>query len=882
MKTRSGGGKQPPPSTTPITIIDMELVIDGRSMALRWPSGVPVMDIALVLGDTVPVRIRVDHALTDCTPALAVKQTIGSPDLIMTVTGWTREDDWHAASWVVNTVPLQEALGIADSVALVAEVVLVSPDGAQHTSRPIRVTVRRDILPTDYAPPAEVLTDWHALIAAALAAQLPDALHDAGMYVTPTSGTASMSPPGYDQDQTVEWSWARFRFGDDLLIGYRGSVCKVRDVYMWAVLGTTDTTPRWLDIWRRAPGGDWVLAARSSQAVAAGTDVDLYMWGMIGDTDIVIGDEVALHVYGGTPEAPVELPLSIARQMVTAADGRGIASALDGPITDATVMPAVMLSCTYQDGVSVGGVNLATRAEVQRLTDYAAATSKQTYQDARASEAARDAAQEIAEGLAITMGTVTTGEPGSQATASLTPGSTPGSWQMDMAIPRGDVGAVDTSQAYVWTQPQTYDATVTASRGVRVPLPATAQEALSYEALVEQQTADDWRRMNYYMDTLIPSWVTTLIRQIQMASAYNVSTSNASITEAVYTNDLHDILITMTPAAGVSLIGRSTGAWKFANYLGDHNNSDYAAAVVWRIIGSDKASILLGSTSQGYASSTIPAEPCYAHPIHWIDYNHDGADYRYPLLNAVNNYTSRDMAPAWQVTIYPTSYLGSTTSCLIRGTDYGRDIGDQLYMWALVPKITYIAVAMAPRAAADHRNAMNRWELFVDGNYVMPMTSLFCGSGHTACVTVKAKAHEASSTLQVGLRMGGMRIDAAPALGVNDVRSIMGRVVMDGVTAKPVPEVTASALEVPAAGGEVTLTVSSTLAEAIYVINDTMCGHDPAAVWCSQSTEQVPSGDGQITLTVAPNTTGQPRQVWAFVGHHYAQAAVVKINQLAQ
>ena len=851
-------------------------------MAVRWPSGVPVTDLSLVLGDTVPMRIRVDHALTDCTPALAVKQTIGSADLIMTVTEFTRQDDWQEASWVVNTVPLQEALGNADSVALVAEVVLVSPDGAQHTSRPIRVTVRRDILPVDYAPPAEVLADWHALIAAALAAQLPDALHDAGMYVTPASGTASMSPPGYDQDQTVAWSWARFKFGDDTLVGYQGNVCKVRDVYMWAVLGTTDTTPRWLDIWRRAPGGDWVLAARSSQAVASSADVDLYMWGMIADTDIVIGDEVALHVYGGTPEAPVEIPLSIARQMVTAADGRGIASALDGPITDATVMPAMMLSCTYQDGVSVGGVNLATRAEVQRLTDYAAATSKQTYQDARASEAARDAAQEIAEGLAITVGTVTTGEPGSQATASLTPGSTPGSWQLDMTIPRGDVGAVDTSKSYTWTQPQVFDATVTASRGVRVPLPATAQEALSYEALLEQQAADNWRRMNYYMETLIPSWVTTLVRQMQMSDAYNVVTANASSKEAVYTNDLHDFLITMMPSAGVSLIGRSTGAWKFANYMGDHNNSAYAAAVVWRIIGSDKASILLGSTSQGYSSTTNPAAPCYAHPIHWADYNLDAADYRYPLLNAVNNYTSRDMAPAWQVTIYPTGYLGSTASCLIRGTDYGRDVGDQLYMWALVPKITYVAVAMAPRAAGDHQNVMNRWELFVDGNYVMPMTSLFCGSGHTACVTAKVKAHELSSTLQVGLRMGGMRIDAAPALGVNDVRSIMGRVVMDGVTAKPMPAVTASALDVPAEGGEVTLTVSSTLSEAVYILNDTMCGHDPAAVWCMQSSEQTPAGGGQITLTLAPNTTGQPRQVWAFVGHHYAQAAVVKINQLAQ
>ena len=424
--------------------------------------------------------------------------------------------------------------------------------------------------------------------------------------------------------------------------------------------------------------------------------------------------------------------------------------------------------------------------------------------------------------------------------------------------------------------------TVTANGGVRVPLPATAQEAISYEALIEQRAADDWRRMGYYMETLIPSWVTTIVRQMQMSAAYNVGTANVSIKEGVYGNDWQDMLVTMTKAAGISLIGCSTGAWKFANYMGNSRNRDYAAASVWRIIGSDKVSILLGSTAQGYSSATNPAADCYAHPIHWVDYAWDNANYRYPLINSVNGATSRDMTPAWQVTIYPKGYLGSSTSCLLRGTDYGRDVGDQQYMWALAPSVTYLSVAITPRQSADHANVENRWEMFVDGHYVMPMTSLFCGSGNTACFTAKAKAHEVSSTMQVGLRMGGMRIDAAPALGVNDVWPIMERVVMRDATVKPVPEVTASALEVGAEGGEVTLTVSSTLAEAVYAINDTMCGHDPAAVWCSQSAEQIPAGGGQITLTLAPNTTGQPRQVWVFVGHHYAQTAVVEINQLAQ
>uniref|UniRef100_UPI003AB2AA91 hypothetical protein n=1 Tax=Akkermansia sp. TaxID=1872421 RepID=UPI003AB2AA91 len=379
----------------------MIILIDLATMAVMHPGGIPATDLSLVRGDKLPLRITLLDEGTPVTPsgtrpALAVKTALGDDTLVLAATNLEPVDDALGLAYVgslsVNTTQLIAAMGSADHIDLVGEVVLIGGDGTQRTSSLLKIRVRQDIMPADVVPPDDVVVNWEEMVAASLANQLPDALHNAGMYVTPASGTASMSPPGYDQDQTVAWSWARFIFGDDLLTGYVGSICKVRDVYMWAVLGTTDTTPRWLDIWRRAPGGDWVLAARSSQAVASSTDVDLYMWGMIADTDIVIGDEVALHVYGGTPEAPVEIPLSIARQMVTAADGRGIASALDGPITDATVMPAMMLSCTYQDGVSVGGVNLATRAEVQRLTDYAAATSKQTYQDARASEAARDAA----------------------------------------------------------------------------------------------------------------------------------------------------------------------------------------------------------------------------------------------------------------------------------------------------------------------------------------------------------------------------------------------------------------------------------------------------------------------------------------------------------
>lgn len=446
---------------------------------------------------------------------------------------------------------------------------------------------------------------------------------------------------------------------------------------------------------------------------------------------------------------------------------------------------------------------------------------------------------------------------------------------------KGDTGDVNPDGSYNWTQPQTYDATITAIEGVRVPLPATGQNAISYEGMITMTAAGQWSRTNYFLESVIPSWVTALVEAQSLNTSYAIATANASLKKGVFNNDLCDMVLTMTAAGGVSVIGKSTGSWKFANYMGNNRNNEYAAACAWRILGSDKVSVLLGSTAQGYATTVDPLASCYSHPVHWVDYAWDNANYRYPQNNTVNGARGGDNVPAYQITTYPMGYLGSNKSALIRGTFYGPLKVDSHYVWALAPAFTYVSAAMTP-PNPDDQEIYNRWALFVDKQYVMDMASSFWGAGNTACLTTKFKAHEVSGTYQAGLRMGGMRIDNAPSLGITNSWVLMEDTVMEGVTPKPVPEVTASAQEVPASGGEVTLTASSTLSEAIYVLNDTMCGHDPAAVWCTQSSEEIGSGGGQVVLTLAANTTGQPRQVWAFVGHHYAEAAVVEINQLAQ
>ena len=443
----------------------MDIVIDGRTMAVNWPSGVPVTDMRLVLGDTVPVRVRVDKALEDCMPALAVKRTIGSADLIMTVTDWTREDDWQTASWVINTVPLQAALGSADSVALVAEVVLVAPDGAQHTSRPIRVTVRRDILPAEFAPPAEVLADWSELVASALASQLPAALDGAlqerGMHADPVTGSSTLST-GEAETPTLLACYA-MDWGDELLAGHLTDQCRLRSVTMTYYTDTGLLDHHWLRIWRLE--SDKYVVAGVAPAVALPANNQPMTWDFTPGVPLRRGDKIMLEICAG-PDADhlTTHELGVHAVITAAKDGRGIASAVSYPpvITQATIAPVLSVTVDYDDGVMVGGTELATAAQMQGLGNDVRTASA----DAQAAATAATTARNQAQTAATNAGTSATSAASSAAAAQ----------QALSAIPQ-----VDAAGNMTLTGALTTAAAINANGGINIPVaPSTDTEAARY------------------------------------------------------------------------------------------------------------------------------------------------------------------------------------------------------------------------------------------------------------------------------------------------------------------------------------------------------------------------------------------------------------------
>lgn len=237
---------------------------------------------------------------------------------------------------------------------------------------------------------------------------------------------------------------------------------------------------------------------------------------------------------------------------------------------------ALSMSVAYDAGVSVGGIELASRRHFDALAANVAETGKQIADDAAAAQQAREEAEQIASGMTLTAGTITTGAPGSQAAAELKPGSTAGSYTLDMTIPRGDVGTVDTSQAYTWTQPQTYDAMINANGGINIPLAVGAPTDTS--AVNRLHAAG-------------LAGVTDIFSQHAYLNTGSITATGTAATTAFIPGQYAQVRV----PAGT----HSTIVFPFTGPNGQHNYSNFAGfSIPWRILGAGKITIGIGRGSK--------------------------------------------------------------------------------------------------------------------------------------------------------------------------------------------------------------------------------------------------------------------------------------------
>ena len=338
----------------------MQLLIDLATMAVMFPGGIPVTDLSLVRGDKLPLRITLlDEGVpvtpSGVRPALAIKSTLSDDTLVLAATNLEPVDDSLGPAYVgsmsVNTTQLIAAMGSDESIDLLGEVVLIAGDGAQRTSSLIRVRVRQDIMPADAVPPEDVITDWSGLIAGAVVEALPDALHEAGVELTPATGQSTLSSGDAADTWTIVGGYA-MTWGDEILAGHLPDSCRLTSISTVYFFDNPALNQYCLRIWKLVDGAYSLIG--TSAYVSNLFSGQTATWVFTPGVPLTRGDKIIIQVCEGTEMTPYALGMHAI--LTPSVPGRGlVAEVANPPAVNGTMAPLMTVVVDYDDGIPLGG-----------------------------------------------------------------------------------------------------------------------------------------------------------------------------------------------------------------------------------------------------------------------------------------------------------------------------------------------------------------------------------------------------------------------------------------------------------------------------------------------------------------------------------------------
>ena len=540
----------------------MIIYIDANTLALTTAGQVPLTDMALVRGDKMPLRIVLtdgpgNPSNSDEVPVLAVKKSLGDDSLVLAATGLEHVEDALGTAYVgslsVNTVQLAEVMGDQSRIDLIGEVVLVAPDGAQRTSRLIRVTVRADLLPGDYAPPDEVLADWSELVADALAAQLPDALKDAGVELEAVTGQSTLSSGDAADTWTIVGGYA-MTWGDEILAGHLPDSCRLTSISTVYFFTDPALNQYCLRIWKLVNGAYSLIG--TSAYVSNLSSGQTATWVFTPGVTLQRGDKIIIQVCEGTEMTPYALGMHAV--LTPSVPGRGlITEVVNPPTVNGTMAPLMTVVVDYDDGITLGGMELATARQLDSLGRDVRQSS------ATAEAAARTAGQNAA--------TASTAADNAATSATSAANSATEAQQALAAIPQVDAAGNMTLAGGL-----TANGTVNANGGVNIPL---AVGAPTDTAAVNRLHAAGL------------AGVTDIFSQHAYLNTGSITATGTAATTAFIPGQYAQVRV----PAGT----HSTIVFPFTGPNGQHNYSNFAGfSIPWRILGAGKITIGIGRGSK--------------------------------------------------------------------------------------------------------------------------------------------------------------------------------------------------------------------------------------------------------------------------------------------
>ena len=511
-------------------VIMLDCAVTGASTALvTWPrlaAGCGAYDIFLTdaSGKEYPLLKGAVHVVSRVTP----------PD--------GTEDAAAVAGALDVSIPETEdgSVTIVENPSIVVEELVRQAEAARDEAKRLVETLGEQV-------------ESGELVNEAVANKLPGALKDAGVELAAATGQSTLSSGDAADTWTIVGGYA-MTWGDEILAGHLPDSCRLKSISTVYFFTDPALNQYCLRIWKLVDGVYSLIG--TSAYVSNLSSGQTATWVFTPGVTLQRGDKIIIQVCEGTEMTPYALGMHAV--LTPSVPGRGlITEVVNPPTVNGTMAPLMTVVVDYDDGITLGGMELATARQLDSLGRDVRQSS------ATAEAAARTAGQNAA--------TASTAADNAATSATSAANSATEAQQALEAIPQVDAAGNMTLAGGL-----TAAGAINANGGVNIPLAVGAPTDTS--AVNRLHAAG-------------LAGVTDIFSQHAYLNTGSITATGTAATTALIPGQYAQVRV----PAGT----HSTIVFPFTGPNGQHNYSNFAGfSIPWRILGAGKITIGIGRGSK--------------------------------------------------------------------------------------------------------------------------------------------------------------------------------------------------------------------------------------------------------------------------------------------
>ena len=201
------------------------------------------------------------------------------------------------------------------------------------------------------------------LVNEAVANKLPGALKEAGVELAAATGQSSLSSGDAADTWTIVGGYA-MTWGDEILAGHLPDSCRLKSISTVYFFETPAANQYCLRVWRLTDGAYSLIG--TSAYVSNLSSGQTATWVFTPGVTLQRGDKIIIQVCEGTEMTPYALGMHAV--LTPSVPGRGLITEVSNPpAVNGTMAPLMTVVVDYDDGITLGGIELATARQLDSL-----------------------------------------------------------------------------------------------------------------------------------------------------------------------------------------------------------------------------------------------------------------------------------------------------------------------------------------------------------------------------------------------------------------------------------------------------------------------------------------------------------------------------------